>query len=80
MQLGNQALTGTQDAEKRLISHLKKRQATETQQVARAREAVLPGGQPQERVLTVAPWLARYGAGLLTELLDCRLEWVPRNS
>jgi uncharacterized protein YllA (UPF0747 family) len=70
-----QALEGTQDTEKRLVSHLKKRQATETQQIARARELVLPLGRPQERVLTVAPWLARYGPSLLTELAETIHTW-----
>ncbi|MEP6572730.1 MAG: bacillithiol biosynthesis cysteine-adding enzyme BshC [Gemmatimonadota bacterium] len=80
----NQALAGTQDVEKRLVQHLKKRQEVELGQVARAREAVLPGGKPQERVLTLAPWLARSGPMLLQELLadmkswyDAGLEGVP---
>jgi uncharacterized protein YllA (UPF0747 family) len=66
--VASQALAGVQDAEKRLVNHLKKRQATEIQQIARARELVLPLGKPQERVHTVAPWLARYGPSLLVEL------------
>ena len=73
--LASQALAGTQDAEKRLVHHLKKRQATETQQIARARELVLPLGQPQERVHTVAPWLARYGPSLLSDLLATIEAW-----
>lgn len=73
--LASQALTGTQDAEKRLVNHLKKRQATETQQIARARELVLSLGRPQERVLTLAPWLARYGPTLLTELEAAIHDW-----
>jgi bacillithiol biosynthesis cysteine-adding enzyme BshC len=64
-----QALAGTQDVEKRLVHHLKKRQETELSQITRARSAVLPGGKPQERVLTPAPFIARYGPSLLTELL-----------
>jgi uncharacterized protein YllA (UPF0747 family) len=62
------ALTGTQDAEKKLIQHLKRRQETELGQVDRARTALLPGGKPQERVLTAAPFLARYGPDLLPAL------------
>jgi len=73
--LANQALSGTQDAEKRLVNHLKKRQATETQKIARARELVLPLGKPQERVHTLAPWLARYGPSLLTDLADTIHRW-----
>jgi uncharacterized protein YllA (UPF0747 family) len=68
-------LTGTQDIEKKLVQHLKKRQETELGQLARARTAVVPGGKPQERVLTVAPFLARYGPGLLGELTDAFEQW-----
>ena len=61
-----QALAGTQDIEKKLVQHLKRRQETELGQLARARTARrCPNGKPQERVLTVAPFLARYGPDLL---------------
>jgi hypothetical protein len=39
------------------------------------RTVVAPGGKPQERVLTIAPFLARYGSGLLTELRDAFGAW-----
>jgi uncharacterized protein YllA (UPF0747 family) len=70
-----QALTGTQDIEKKLVQHLKRRQETELGQLSKARTAVLPGGKPQERVLTLAPFLARYGVGLLAELTDAFEQW-----
>jgi bacillithiol synthase len=70
-----QALAGTQDIEKKLVHHLKRRQETELGQLARARTAVMPGGKPQERVLTIAPFLARYGPGLLAELADAFESW-----
>jgi bacillithiol biosynthesis cysteine-adding enzyme BshC len=73
--LAQQAQSGVDDAEKRLVSHLKKRQTTETQQIARARELVLPLGKPQERVITLAPWLARYGPSLLEDLLGVIQAW-----
>ncbi len=73
--LGYQALHGLEHAEKRLIGHLKKREATETQQIARARELVLPLGKPQERVHTIAPWIARYGPSLLSDLAAAIAEW-----
>jgi bacillithiol synthase len=63
-----QALAGTQDVEKKLVQHLKRRQETELTQIARARTSVLPGNKPQERVLTVAPFLARYGPSLIPDL------------
>jgi uncharacterized protein YllA (UPF0747 family) len=57
----NQALHGTQEVEKKLIAALKRSADTALQQVARARDAVAPGGVPQERVLTVASFQARHG-------------------
>ena len=69
------ALSGTQEIEKKLVQHLKRRQETELGQIARARTAVLPGGKPQERVLTLAPFLARYGPALLGDLRDAIESW-----
>jgi uncharacterized protein YllA (UPF0747 family) len=63
-----QAVAGTQEVEKKLVQHLKRRQETELGQLARARSAVLPNQKPQERVLTVAPFLARYGPAFLRDL------------
>ncbi len=71
----NHALAGTHDVEKKLLQHLKKRQETELSQIARARSAVWPNGKPQERLLTLAPFLARYGPPLLEQLLDAIHEW-----
>ncbi|HTC23500.1 MAG TPA: bacillithiol biosynthesis cysteine-adding enzyme BshC [Gemmatimonadales bacterium] len=71
----HQALSGVQDIEKKLLHHLKKRQETELGQLARARAAVWPQGKPQERVLNVAPFLARYGPSLLAELRDAIRAW-----
>ena len=73
--IAGQALGGIEDAEKKLVNHLRKRQATETQQIARARELVQPLGKPQERVHTIAPWLARYGPSLLDDLLATIEGW-----
>jgi bacillithiol biosynthesis cysteine-adding enzyme BshC len=70
-----QALSGTREIEKKLVSHLKRRQETEFVQLARARTAILPNGKPQERVLTVAPFLARYGPGLLQDLAEAFEGW-----
>lgn len=64
----HQALAGAQEVEKKLVQHLKKRQETELAQLARARAAIQPQGKPQERVLTVAPFLARYGPALLVDI------------
>jgi bacillithiol synthase len=71
----HQALAGSQEIEKKLVQHLKRRQETELGQIARARTAVLPGGKPQERVLTLAPFLARYGPALVEDLRDAIEAW-----
>jgi bacillithiol synthase len=71
----NQALAGTHDVEKKLLQHLKKREETELSQIARARAAVWPNDKPQERVLTLAPFLARYGPSLVGQLYDTVEAW-----
>jgi bacillithiol biosynthesis cysteine-adding enzyme BshC len=71
----HQALSGAQDIERKLVHHLKRRQETELSQIARARTAVYPRGKPQERVLTAAPFLARYGPALITDLSDAIETW-----
>ncbi len=63
-----QALFGIQELEKKLLQHARKREATELQQVARARLSVRPEGKPQERVLSMAGFLGRYGWELLDAL------------
>ncbi len=71
----NQALGGVQDIERKLVQHLKRRQETELGQIAKARALVLPENKPQERVLTIAPFLARQGPALLVELSDAIEAW-----
>jgi bacillithiol biosynthesis cysteine-adding enzyme BshC len=71
----NQALGGLDDIERKLVQHLKRRQETELGQIAKARALVLPDNKPQERVLTVAPFLARHGPALLVELSDAIEAW-----
>ena len=61
----NAALAGTHEIEKKLIASLKRADETLAGQLARARAALAPEGKSQERVLTVATFLARYGPGLL---------------
>ena len=71
----NQALAGLNDIEKKLVQHLKRRQEVELGQLAKARVLVLPDNQPQERVLTVAPFLARHGPALIAELSEAVESW-----
>jgi uncharacterized protein YllA (UPF0747 family) len=61
----NAALAGTHEIEKKLVASLKRTDETLVGQLARARAALAPGGKPQERVLTAASFLARYGPELL---------------
>jgi uncharacterized protein YllA (UPF0747 family) len=65
----NAALSGTQTIEKKLVASLKRLEGeTLVRQIARARAAVYPEGQPQERVLTLASFLVRYGPALIDAL------------
>ncbi|MGH7658217.1 MAG: bacillithiol biosynthesis protein BshC, partial [Gemmatimonadales bacterium] len=61
--------------EQRLIQHQKVRHETELSQVTRARAAIRPLGKPQERVFTIAPFLARYGFDFLRDLSDAIADW-----
>ena len=76
--VGKQAQSGTQEVERKMVQHLRKRSEVEMSQVERARTAVLPGGKPQERLLTVAPFLARYGPELLQQLKQEMVTWYSR--
>jgi bacillithiol biosynthesis cysteine-adding enzyme BshC len=69
------ALSESQELEKRIVAHLKRRQETELTQIERARNAVLPMGKPQERVLGIVPFLARYGPGILDQLAETVGAW-----
>jgi bacillithiol synthase len=71
----NQALAGINEIERKLVQHLKKRQEVELAQIAKARAVVLPENKPQERVLTLAPFLARYGPTMMLELTDAIEAW-----
>src|SRR5437899_169946 len=64
----NAALAGTNEIERKLVASLKRSQGTLLGQLTRVRAALAPGGKPQERVLTVASFLARYGGALLDDI------------
>lgn len=61
--------------EAKFLAHVKRRDAETNTRIRRARESLRPAGRPQERVFTVAPFLARYGTGLLTELAETIRAW-----
>ena len=71
----NQSLAALKDTEKKLVQHLKRRQEVELGQLGRARDLILPEGQPQERVLTIASFLARYGPTLIDEVNEAVEGW-----
>jgi len=50
---------------RKAVQALKRRETETRQQIQRVREALMPGGKPQERVLSILPFLARYGPTLL---------------
>jgi len=54
--------------ERKAVQALKRREAETRQQVQRVREALMPGGKPQERVLPLLPFLARYGPAVLERI------------
>lgn len=70
-----QALGAVEHIEKRLQGHLKRRETTELQQVGHAREALSPDGKPQERVLTMATYRARYGDAFLATMATTIHDW-----
>ncbi len=82
----NAALSGVADIEKRLVAHLKRQNETVTAQLARARAAIYPLGRTQERVVTVASFLIRYGEAFLQDAMHAveqgpsRLEPAPRTA
>lgn len=65
----NAALKGTQDLEKRIAQHSDDQREIGIQQLRKAESNLFPGGRPQERVLNPAQYLARYGPGLLDDIL-----------
>lgn len=56
-------------AERKILRRLKARHEVELQHAERVRASLWPQGSPQERVLNVVPFLARYGPELPERLL-----------
>jgi bacillithiol biosynthesis cysteine-adding enzyme BshC len=74
----NQALHAVDEVEKRMVGALKRGNEVALQQLARVRAGLYPGGEPQERVLTVASYLARHGRPFLDVLHDAAAAHVQR--
>jgi bacillithiol biosynthesis cysteine-adding enzyme BshC len=64
------------DIEKRIVSHLKQQNDILLQQVAKARNNLFPLGKPQERGLTAAPYLVRYGPAFLDQAYAAVARWA----
>ncbi|HEV8149935.1 MAG TPA: bacillithiol biosynthesis cysteine-adding enzyme BshC [Gemmatimonadales bacterium] len=73
-----QALHGLRELEKKLAQHARKRESIELGQIARARTSLRPEGRPQERVLSLPGFLARYGPELLGSLARHIEAWYGR--
>lgn len=64
-----------EQADAKVIAHLKRRDRETMGRIQRARDSLVPNNRPQERVLTIAPFLARHGTGLLPELAEVIRAW-----
>lgn len=73
---GHNAVRALEGLEKRLVSHLKKKNEIVVQQLAKARRSLLPDGKPQERVLSIVPYLVRYGDSFLDAVSNSCTEWT----
>ena len=74
----NQALHAVDEVEKRLVAALKRSNEDAIGQLSRARANLFPDGLQQERRLTVANYLARYGPPLLPVLREAALKHARR--
>ena len=66
-----------EDAERKILSHLKKQQAVSTEQLQKASSNLFPDGQRQERVFGIVNYLARYGSAMLSAIamaLDLQID------
>jgi bacillithiol biosynthesis cysteine-adding enzyme BshC len=66
-----------EDAERKILSHLKKQQAISTEQLQKASSNLFPDGQRQERVFGIVNYLARYGSAMLSAIalaLDLQID------
>jgi bacillithiol biosynthesis cysteine-adding enzyme BshC len=66
----NEGFKAISDVEKKIRHHVKLNEETELEQIEKAAVNLAPEGKPQERVLNVHHYLARYGAGLIPAILD----------
>jgi len=58
------------EAERKILQAVKREQEIALQQVEKARLHLYPGGKPQERMMNVSYYLARFGAPFVQEVYD----------
>lgn len=58
------------DMDRKIVRHLKRRNAVELEQLRRAAANLYPQGQPQERVIGIATYYARYGPAILDAIAE----------
>lgn len=73
--LEHRALADLDWAERKLRQRLRRRHETELGQLRRVLDLLAPEGQPQERVLTAATFLGRWGPGVLDAMLEACTRW-----
>jgi bacillithiol biosynthesis cysteine-adding enzyme BshC len=74
----NGTLGEVDGAEKKVASHLKRKSDVVLEQLRKAAVNLFPENAPQERVLNVLPYLARYGPDLLGDVARAmQVEMVP---
>lgn len=66
----NASHVALREAEKKILGHVKARNATVVEQIEKAAMNLFPNGTPQERVLNVLQYLARYGPELLPAIAE----------
>ena len=66
----NSSHVALRDAEKKILGHVKSKNATTVEQLEKAAINLFPNGIPQERVLNVLQYLARYGPELLPAIAE----------
>jgi bacillithiol biosynthesis cysteine-adding enzyme BshC len=69
-QARNAAFSAFDEAERKILQAVKRENEVGLEQLEKARRHLFPMGKPQERVLNVFYYLARYGPGLIPALLD----------
>ena len=70
----NRALAAAGEVERKLLAALKRGEETSLRRLRRARLALYPGGEPQERVYTAASFLSRHGGRVLEVLREAARE------